>query len=56
MVLSILPLLVDTEAKFIRTPDLEEAGKTFYPGEKASPPWWKAYGHLEKSLPPSLIG
>jgi hypothetical protein len=35
MVLSILPLLVDTETKFLRAPGLEEAGGAFFPGEQS---------------------
>jgi hypothetical protein len=35
MVLSILPLLVDTETKFLRAPGLEEAGEGIFPGEQS---------------------
>ncbi len=34
MTLSILPLLIDAEAWFIRAPGLEEAEEVLYPGEK----------------------
>ena len=35
MVLSILPLLVDVETKFIRAPGLEETEGVLIPGEKS---------------------
>ncbi len=35
MALSILPLLVDAETKFIRAPGLEETEEAFFPGEKS---------------------
>ncbi len=51
MVLFILPLLVNKEAKFIRTPDLEEAETTLYPGEKSLTAVVEGtYGYLNSGL------
>ena len=35
MVVSILPLLVDSETKFLRAPGLEEAEEALFPGEQS---------------------
>ena len=51
MGLSILPLLVDAETKFIRAPGLEEVEETLYPGEQSLAVVVDgAYGYLNSSL------
>jgi len=51
MGLSILPMLVDAETKFIRAPGHEEVEETFYPGEKSLIAVWDgAYGYLSSGL------
>ena len=47
MGLSILPMLVEAETKYIKDPDIEEVEETFYPGEKSLIAVWDgAYGYL----------
>lgn len=51
MVLSILPLLVDAETKFIRAPGLEEPEESLYPGEQSLTVVVDgAYGYLNSGL------
>ncbi len=51
MVASILPLLVDAEAKFILAPGLAEAEKNPYPGEQSLTAVVEAtYGYLNSGL------
>ncbi len=51
MVLSILPLLVDSKTKFIRAPDLEEAEDALYSGEQSLTAVVEStYGYLNSGL------
>ena len=51
MALSILPLLVDAETKFMRAPGLEETEEVFFPGEKSlSVVVEGTYGYLSSGL------
>ncbi len=51
MVLSILPLLVDAETKFIRAPGLEKAEEVLFPGEQSLTVVVEgAYGYLNNGL------
>ncbi len=51
MVLSILPLLVDSKTKFIRAPGLEEVEEALYPGEQSLTVVVEgAYGYLNSGL------
>ncbi len=51
MVLSILPLLVNAETKFIRAPGLEEAEEVLFPGEQSLTVVVEgAYGYLNSGL------
>ena len=51
MVLSVLPLLVDAETKFIRAPGLEEVEEALYPGEQSLTVVVDgAYGYLNSGL------
>ncbi len=51
MVLSILPLLVDSKTKFIRAPGLEEAEEALYPGEQSLTAVVEStYGYLNSGL------
>ena len=51
MGLSILPLLMDAETKFIRAPGLEEVEETRYPGEQILTVVVEgAYGYLSSGL------
>ena len=51
MVLSILPLLVDAETKFIPAPRLEEAEEALFPGEQSfTVVVYGAYGYLNNGL------
>ncbi len=51
MVLSILPLRVDAETKFIRAPGLEEVEETLFPGEQSLTVVVDgAYGYINSGL------
>jgi hypothetical protein len=51
MVLSFLPLLVDSKTKFIRAPGLEETEEVLFPGEQSLTVVAEgAYGYLNSGL------
>ena len=56
MAISILPLLVQADAKFIRAPGLEKTEEVLYPGERGITTVAEGvYGHLNTGLATLVI-